>query len=289
MSTAGSGHRRWTDEQLRDAVASAHSWRGVMRALGITVTAAGSLKCARQRAAELGLDTSHFRGQRRWSDVQLRQAVQEASSWAEALERLGVTDHGEYRSTVKRHAARLGLDVSHLSPSSGDRPSTIEMFAVAPDPAALGKAARTIAVTWFTLRGMSVASSAIRRSQSDDLLVATSGGRQRVQVRSAIKRDVTCSWPVEAEHRERSDETVGAAPSEGGGPDLYFIVAQDGGLFLFPGSARIPWEDSGTEPRVDCPVGDASSLLSGPSSAEADQGERSEADRAYDDAPRPTP
>jgi hypothetical protein len=54
--------RRWTDEQLAAAVAEARSVAGVLRRLGLKP--GGSVYVAiNQRIGELGLDTSHFKGQ----------------------------------------------------------------------------------------------------------------------------------------------------------------------------------------------------------------------------------
>jgi hypothetical protein len=75
----------WTDQQLSDAVKASANWRSVMRALGYgeRSSSAGAIRIVRRRAAQLGLDSSHFRGKRRWSDAQLRQAVTGSRSWVE--------------------------------------------------------------------------------------------------------------------------------------------------------------------------------------------------------------
>ncbi len=55
-------NRAWTDEQLARAVRESTSVAGVIRALGVKV--GGSVYVMiNERIAELGLDTSHFRGQ----------------------------------------------------------------------------------------------------------------------------------------------------------------------------------------------------------------------------------
>jgi hypothetical protein len=40
-----------------------------MRVLGLRATSAGAIRTVRGHATRLGLDVSHFRGKRRWSDV----------------------------------------------------------------------------------------------------------------------------------------------------------------------------------------------------------------------------
>src|SRR5580658_4234777 len=103
---------RWSDIDLTSAVAESRSWRGVMRELGLCVTSAGSIRIVKRRVATLGLDTSHFTGQRRWSDAQLRRAVASAYSWPELQAELGlIHDSADDRTRVKAHAARLGLDL----------------------------------------------------------------------------------------------------------------------------------------------------------------------------------
>src|SRR5580700_6966601 len=96
--------RTWADSQLISAVAKSRSWRGVMRELGLCVTSAGSIRIVKRRVALLGLDTSHFTGQRRWSDAQLRRALAHAYSWSELLSDLGLNGSADDRTRVKAHA-----------------------------------------------------------------------------------------------------------------------------------------------------------------------------------------
>jgi hypothetical protein len=114
--------RTWTDSQLIAAVAASRSWRGVMRELGLCVTSAGSIQVVKRHVIRLGLDTSHFSGQRRWSDGQLRRAVADAYSWREMLSALGlVPGNADDRVRIKAHATRLRLDLSRLEvPDAAD-------------------------------------------------------------------------------------------------------------------------------------------------------------------------
>jgi len=80
----------WSDERLPAAVVAATSWRGVMRELGLNPANGGTTRTIRRRAALLGLDTSHFRGNRSWSDAVLRQAMTEGRTWDEVLTALGL-------------------------------------------------------------------------------------------------------------------------------------------------------------------------------------------------------
>ena len=46
-----------------------------MRELNLCETASGTIKIVKRHVVRLNLDTSHFTGQRRWSDAQLERAV----------------------------------------------------------------------------------------------------------------------------------------------------------------------------------------------------------------------
>ena len=54
--------RRWTDDDLRLAVAASTSWAGVHRHIGIAI-GGSTYRRLQHHARELGLDTSHFLGQ----------------------------------------------------------------------------------------------------------------------------------------------------------------------------------------------------------------------------------
>ena len=53
------GQRRWTDQQLADAIARANTWRDVLGQLGLA-DSAGNQRTVRTRATRLSLDTTHF-------------------------------------------------------------------------------------------------------------------------------------------------------------------------------------------------------------------------------------
>jgi hypothetical protein len=82
--------RTYSDEQLVNAIATSRSWRGVLRELGLVATSAGAMRSVRSHADRLGVDYSHFQGQRRWTEHDLRAAVQAAKTWSEAVDLLGV-------------------------------------------------------------------------------------------------------------------------------------------------------------------------------------------------------
>jgi cysteinyl-tRNA synthetase len=122
-----------------------------MRELGLNATSAGAIRIVRRHSVRLGLDTSHFRGKRRWSDAQLRRAVSEAHSWADVVTSLGLEENGGgMRTHVKSHAIRLGLNFSHLEADvrTVDVPGVLK-----PDLKHLREAGASLAAAWFTLCG----------------------------------------------------------------------------------------------------------------------------------------
>lgn len=213
----------YTDEQLACAVAQSHSWRQVLRAVGLLSTSAGSMRAVRRRADLLDLDYSHFRGQRRWSDAQLRDAVAASTSWQAVCDTLGVAG-GSSRNTLRGHAARLGLDCRHLTPvdpapdPSAARPE--------PDLRRLPRAGSMLAAAWFEMCGLSV--SWPMEPCRFDLLVWTGSRAERIQVKTTTLRTGT-SWRVQLATRRKEQHTYG--PDE---IDQFFVVDGDLSCYLIP-------------------------------------------------------
>src|ERR1044072_7774472 len=82
--------KRWTDEQLRDAVAQSRNVSQVLRVLGLRPVG-GNYDTVRHYIKVLNLETSHWsRSTRRPVLAEdLRQAVRESDSVASALARVG--------------------------------------------------------------------------------------------------------------------------------------------------------------------------------------------------------
>jgi hypothetical protein len=259
MSTTSVGRRTWTDEELQAAVSAQHSWRGVLRALGLKSTSGVSLRTIRQRADDLGLDSSHFTGQRKWTDAQLRRAVADGSSWSEVIHLLRMFDNGENRVRIKGHAVRLGLDVSHLAPSAKEE-LPAEVMDVPPDLTRLRAAAPSIAMVWFGLRGWAVALPI--EPQEYDLLVTMPSGIQRVQVKSTTSHSERNGWQVGVGRRPYTlDKTAGKAPYDPETIDLFFIVDGLGHIYLIPASVLGGRTAITLDSYASYLVGDASSLL----------------------------
>lgn len=253
--------RTWNDDQLRQAVANNRSWRAVARALGLKATSAGVIRTVKRHAARLELECTHFTGQRRWSDQQLREAVASASCWADVLTELDVIDNGENRVRVKGHAARLKLESSHLkSPHAQAAP--VDVFDEPVQPEMLRYSASALAMAWFTLRGCPVALPI--EPQEYDLLVTTSDGIQRVQVKSCAARNSRGYWHVGIGRRPYTlDKTAGKMPYDPDSIDLFFILLGDGSIYVIPSSLLAGRVAISAESYTPYRVGDASSLLGG--------------------------
>ncbi|WP_433157701.1 group I intron-associated PD-(D/E)XK endonuclease [Kribbella sp. CA-247076] len=251
--------RTWNDVQLREAVAGNRSWRAVARSLGLKATSAGVIRTLKRHADRLGLDATHFTGQRRWSDGQLRAVVLGSSCWADVLAGLGVIDNGENRVRVKGHAVRLGLDYTHLKKL--DRSATpAEVFDEPTRPESLRYAASAVAMAWFSLRGCAVALPV--EPQEYDLLVTTAKGVQRVQVKSCASRNGHGRWNVGIGRRPYAlDKSAGKMPYDPDSLDLFFVLLGDGSIYIIPSSVVAGRVAIDAETYSPYRVGDASSLM----------------------------
>jgi hypothetical protein len=222
--------RIWSDSQLIAAVAASRSWRGVMRELGLSVASAGAIRTVKRHTIRLNLDTSHFRGQRRWSDAQLRRAVANAWSWPELASELGLAaGRGDERVRVKAHATRLGLDLSRLQSHAADEavPSDFK-----PDIKRLRDAGASIAATWFLLCGHNV--SLPVEPTVFDLLVSMPAGIRRVQVKTTTYNGKT-GWMVQVGRRPYSEGNRGRLiPYDPDALDFFFILDGDLTMYLIP-------------------------------------------------------
>jgi hypothetical protein len=220
--------RTWSDPQLVSAVAASRSWRGVMRELGLCPTSAGSIRIVKRHVSRLGLDTSHFSGQRHWSDAQLRRAVASAYSWPEVLSELGLTGNADDRTRIKAHSARLGLDLSRLDPPHKGVPVQLEFK---PDIKHLRDAGTSIAAMWFLLCGYNT--SLPMEPTIYDLLVSMPGGIRRVQVKTTTYNND--GRVVQVGRRPYSvGNRARLVPYDPDEVDFFFIVDGDLTMYLIP-------------------------------------------------------
>jgi hypothetical protein len=221
----------WSDADLENAVAASRSWRGVLRLLNLCATSAGSIRVVKRRVALLGLDTSHFTGQRTWSDAALIRAVAEAYSWNELLDAIGIKSRsGDERIRVRAHAVRLGLDLGHL----GDRPRDTGSSQPVPTPELrnLREAATSLAACWFSLRGFGAAIPI--EPTIYDLLVSTPEGIKRVQVKTTTYKSKV-GWQAGVGRRPYSaGNREPLWPYDPELIDWFFIVDGDLNIYLIP-------------------------------------------------------
>jgi PD-(D/E)XK endonuclease len=232
MTKISSQPRNWSDAQLVSAVKNSTNWRGVMRELGLgeRATSAGAIRIVRRHVSRLSLDTSHFRGKRRWSDAQLKRAVSESHSWAEVVGSLGLADNGgRMRTHVKSHAIRLGLDVGHLE---ADAPAFEAPTALKADLKHLREAGASIAAAWFTLCGNSVLFP--NEPAIYDLVVSTQGRFSRVQVKTTTHHGKN-GWMITVGRRPYSiHKDALLVPYDPDVIDSFFIVDGELNLYLIP-------------------------------------------------------
>ena len=107
--------RKWTDAQLREAVAASTSYKAALHRLGLK-PGGGSHYDLRNRVRELGLDTSHFTapGQRPWTEGELREAVAASDGIATLLAKLGLPPTGAARQRLGRELRARRIDTSHF-------------------------------------------------------------------------------------------------------------------------------------------------------------------------------
>jgi hypothetical protein len=222
--------RNWTDSQLAAAVAVSRSWRGVMRELGLSMTSAGTIQLVKRQVSRLGLDTSHFTGQRRWTDAQLRRAVANAYSWRELVLNLGLAPGGgDERTRIKAHAIRLGLDLSRLDAPQAHPRLEPELK---PDIKHLRYAGTMFAAMWFMLCGCN--SSIPIEPATYDLLVSMPAGIKTVQVKTTTHKGRD-GWQVQVGRRPYSAGKQGRlVPYDPDIVDYFFILDGDLAMYLVP-------------------------------------------------------
>jgi hypothetical protein len=225
--------RTWSDDELRQAVCKSNSWRGVQRKLGLQECSSSSRRGLQKHAARLGLDTSHFTAGRRWTQQQLIRASRAVVTWEELGDALGVTTGPGMRTLIKGHAARIGLDLSHLSAPPRTVPGRQSMLAALRyEPEQLRRTAPMIAMMWFMARGCTPSLPA--EPEPYDLIVNTPEGLRKVQVKSTTCKS-NGSWHVGVGHG-----TGGPRPQDRVVPydheeiDLFFIVDGDFNMYLIP-------------------------------------------------------
>jgi len=183
----------------------------------------------RQRAQALGCDSSHFRHRpTKWTDGQLRRAIQDGNSWGDVLRALGLSSSGTAAVSVKTRALQLGIDYSHIE-RRGKVPRGEIPFIAPPRLDLLRSAAPNLAAAWFLQRGYHV--SWPLEPCPYDLLVDAGHIPYRIQVKTATGRDSkTGTWVcglVQSGNRR-------GTPYSPDDIDFFFVVDASGRFFVIP-------------------------------------------------------
>ncbi|UTX53749.1 group I intron-associated PD-(D/E)XK endonuclease [Leucobacter aridicollis] len=213
--------RKYSDQQLAEAIASARSWRGVLRALGLPDTSSSAIRVARQRANDLAIGYGHFIGQRAWTEPRLRAAVASSNTWSGVAETLGIAGSSA-AGALEGHCIRLGIDSTHfIGPQ--ENPAAEELR---PSIANLDRAGALLAASWFALCGHDV-SWPLEPSRYD-LLVSRGDGIRKVQVKTTTVR-VGETWKVYLSTSRMMRKTY--SPDE---IDEFFVVTAEFECYLIP-------------------------------------------------------
>jgi hypothetical protein len=112
--------RTWTDDQLREAVATCDNLNQVCKCLGIA-PGARTYELLRRHIARLELQAEHLppaershRLRRAWTDHDLRTVVAASTTLSGVLRALGYNPSGGMHRYVSKRIANLGLDTSHF-------------------------------------------------------------------------------------------------------------------------------------------------------------------------------
>lgn len=248
--------RSWTDDDLRTAIAAAHSWRGVGRLLNLKSTSV--TRGLRERANQLGISYAHFTGQRRWLDAELKSAVAASFTWADVARALGyATVNGGALATIRVHARRLNIDSSHLKEPA--RPEVDEVIRTSTTQVAnIRKASAGIAMAWCALRGW-VTSLPAEGCVYDLVVDLGTGSLKRVQIKTATYKGHYGEWSGDIYRPHRpGGQKVYYTPDE---IDLFFIIDGDMSLYLIPIEAVIGQMSINPRAYAAYRVGSAASLL----------------------------
>ena len=230
--------RSWTDDALIEAIRTGQSWRAVQRKLGLNTTSV--TRGLRRRADQLGLDYTHFTGQRRWTDDDLRAAVATSTTWIEAARAIGRSARSKSGADgLRSHAERLGIDTSHLvnARSVEPHPGKELPFSAVPSPG--GRSGLSIAARWFLDRGYVV--SVPLEPTCYDLITESDEGLKKVQVKTTKRLEDSgrygvklTRWVYDPQATSNASGKYRQAPYASGMVDYFFIVTSGGSMYLIP-------------------------------------------------------
>jgi hypothetical protein len=115
----------YSEAEARAAITAGRSWRAVLHTLGLKYHGK-NIATLRRWAARWNIPVEHLsdrRGQQHagFGDADLRVAIANSRSWAEALRRLGYCPSGGNWKTLKKRTAALGVSTDHFDPYAASR------------------------------------------------------------------------------------------------------------------------------------------------------------------------
>jgi len=245
--------RKWTDEQLREAVAASSTWQEVVLKIGRTNNTKAR-RVVQGHAIRLSLDVSHLPAFEPVAPVyphdfrfrgivdDLVAVVPECDSWAQVFRRVGITPSGSGYVSLRNKAMALGLDTSHFRGQRwASRPvDAVEVpFSRDYTPELLRRAATARATAWFMERGYTVCVPV--EPALYDLVADSDAGLVRVQVKSTTTRDKNGRWVVriyrmayKSSVKRTSNGARAKCAYAPGEIDFFFIVTAAGDNYLMP-------------------------------------------------------
>jgi hypothetical protein len=126
---------RYTEQQARQAIENATSWREVLEALGYPYFGK-NLATIRKWAARWGISIDHLPNgrsgaQHRYTRAELTEAVAASRSWAETLRRLGYCPTGGGSVTLKKRVSEWGISTEHFDPYATSRERAVRRVPLA--------------------------------------------------------------------------------------------------------------------------------------------------------------
>jgi hypothetical protein len=215
-------------DKLGSVVATSRSWRQVSKALGLSASRHG--RRLRALCDAWGISYAHFR-HHVFTDDQLREVLSTATTWTEAMSRLGYTEEsGSARATIRKHAARLRLDVTTLA--ARPRPGTASV-SLEPELRHLRRAGAYLVSAACALAGHHV--SWPLEPAAYDLVVDTGDRRLRVQVKTC-SRQIAGSWNCAITRSEYADVAGGKRRAwyTAEEIDAFAVVDGDGEIYFIP-------------------------------------------------------
>lgn len=133
------GASAYTKERLEEAVREARTLSEALGRLGVD-PGSSTRRYVAERMKKLGVDTSHFEREVKWTREILQEAVSASTNMGQVLRRLGLEVVGGHHTHISRRIKAYGIDTSHFRRPSrrGEvrRPRTPDALLVEQPPGA---------------------------------------------------------------------------------------------------------------------------------------------------------